>query len=126
MENMKIIYSYAEGNLSGMEAIEQVSKVSTACVFSLSFGFKGAMIGATALSVVPLAGPVVGALLGEMIGNVVGNQMGTIFYSNVKQLCLTARYAVLADYDVVMQLEEMLREPITNTLKRKRRNLLYV
>ena len=84
------------------------------------------MIGATALSVVPLAGPVVGALLGEMIGNVVGNQMGTIFYSNVKQLCLTARYAVLADYDVVMQLEEMLREPITNTLKRKRRNLLYV
>ena len=126
MENMKILYDYADGKLSGMEAMEQAGKVSTACVFSLSFGFKGAMIGAAAFSVVPVAGPIVGALLGEMVGGVVGNQVGTVFYSNVKNLCLTAKYAVLADYDVIIQLEEMFAEPLTNKLKHKRKNLLYV
>ena len=124
VENMKIIYKYAEGNISALEAMEQAGKVSTACVFSIGFGIKGAVIGAAAFSVIPIAGPIVGAILGEMLGNVVGGQVGTVAYYKVKDFCLTAKYAALANYDVILRLEEMLSEPLTKKVKYKRRQLL--
>lgn len=126
VENMKILYKYAEGNLTGLQAMEQAGKVSTACVFSIGFALEGAIFGAAAFSVVPIAGPIVGAILGEMVGNVIGGQVGNVFYASVKRLCLSAKYAVLADYDVITQFEDMVAEPLSNRLKRKRRNLLYV
>ena len=106
--------------------MEQAGKVSTACVFSIGFGLEGAIFGAAAFSVVPIAGPIVGAILGEMVGNVIGGQVGNVFYASVKRLCLSAKYAVLADYDVITQFEDMVAEPLSNRFKRKRRNLLYV
>ena len=124
VENVKIIYKYAEGNISALEAMEQAGKVSTACVFSIGFGIKGAVIGAAAFSVIPIAGPIVGAILGEMFGNIIGGQVGSAAYYKIKDICLTAKYAVLADYDVILRFEEMLTEPLNIKVRHKRRQLL--
>ena len=117
IESSKSIVQYARGEIKCTEAINQVSKVSTAALCAVSFGIKGAVLGATAFAAVPIAGPFVGGFVGELIGNAVGYSAGQTLHSKMKMLLFNATNILSAHYQIFEHLTRQ-STPIKQTNRR--------
>lgn len=85
VENVKVLWKVAKGELTVSEAAEQMGRTSVCLYAGLSAGAIGAGIGAAALSFVPVVGPIVGGVVGGMVGYVAGSKVGdTIFEAGKK------------------------------------------
>lgn len=101
VESSKTMVQYINGEIKCLEALNQVSKVSTSAICAVVFGIQGAFIGATAFAAIPVAAPAIGAFMGELIGTMTGYEVGRISHTNLKTLLkntgsiLTANYGIL-------------------------------
>lgn len=91
VETVKIGAQYAEGKINGVEAIDKVGRMGASTVYGVSWGAKGAAIGAAALSWVPVAGPVVGGCVGSMVGYMAGSTWGETMYRGLKEVAGVAK-----------------------------------
>ena len=83
MENAKILYKYAKGEVSGTEALNAMGHVTSSTVG----GIHGAMVGAAKGAL--LAGPV-GAFVGGVIGGMAGSKIGEAVFEGGKAIVKTA------------------------------------
>ncbi len=84
IENIKILSKIGTGELTMSQAMEQMGRTTTSMIYGLGWGTKGAAIGATALTWIPVVGPVVGGLVGGMIGYMAGSTFGDSVYGGIK------------------------------------------
>lgn len=84
IENAKILYKVAKGELTMSQALEQMGRTSVSMVYGLGWGVAGAGIGVAALSWIPIVGPAVGGLIGGMVGYMAGSKVGQAVYTGLK------------------------------------------
>ncbi len=86
IESIKTIDKYVEGEISGREALDEISRTTCA----MAAGCEGMAIGAALGSVVP----VVGTFVGGVVGYIAGSKVGSTLYSGAKKLASVAVSAV--------------------------------
>ena len=112
VESSKTILQYANGEIKCLEALNQVSKVSTSAICSVIFGIQGALIAA-----LPITSPLVGAFMGELIGTMLGYEIGRISYANLKALLMNTQSILTANYGI---LDTLTNKAVVLTNKRKK------
>lgn len=91
IENVKILGKAASGELTMREALDQMGCNTVAMAHGLSWGGKGALTGAVALSWIPIAGPVVGGVVGGAVGYMAGAKFGETVCSVAKTVAKAAK-----------------------------------
>lgn len=118
VESSKTMIQYMNGEIKCLEALNQVSKVSTSAICAVVFGVQGALVGAAAFAAVPIAAPTVGAFMGELVGTMAGYEIGRVSHANLKTFLLNTKNILTADYGI---LEMLTSETLTLTNKRKKK-----
>ena len=90
IENAKILYKFATGEISGIQALDYMGRTSVATVYGLAWSGAGAALGASLGSVVPVLGTFVGGVVGGLVGWVAGSTVGTAIYEGAKKIVSTA------------------------------------
>ncbi len=90
MENAKILYKYAKGELSGTEALDAMGTTTSSMVGSLAAAAAGAELGATIGTALGPVGTVVGGLVGGVVGGMAGSKIGQAVYEGGKAIVSTA------------------------------------
>ena len=91
VENAKILYKLAKGELTGPEAIDAMGKVTVSTLASLKGAAMGFGYGAAIGAVLGPVGAVVGGVVGAVVGGMVGGALGELVYAGGK---LVAKAAV--------------------------------
>lgn len=91
IENVKILRKVASGDLTMLEALDLMGRTTTSMVYGLGWGTKGSLIGAGALSWIPIVGPVVGGLAGGVVGYMAGSKFGEAVHKTGKKIASTAK-----------------------------------
>lgn len=91
IENIKILGKVATGELTMLQGLEHMGRTTVSMTYGLSWGAKGAAIGATAFGWIPIVGPIVGGLAGGMIGYMAGSKFGSAVFNGVKKVVSGAR-----------------------------------
>ena len=94
VENAKILGKVATGEYTISQGMENMGRTTVALTYGLSWGAKGATIGASALSWIPVVGPVVGGLAGGIIGHMAGSKFGSTVFNGLKKATGGARKAM--------------------------------
>lgn len=92
IENIKILSKIATGDLSVTKGLDQMGRVTTSMVGGLWGAAKGAAIGASLASWIPVVGAplaVVTGLVGGMVGYFGGSKLGDSIYTAGKKLHLS-------------------------------------
>ena len=91
IENIKILGKVATGELTMTQALDHMGRTSTSMIYGMGWGAKGAVLGAAALSWIPIVGPIVGGLVGGMVGYMAGSKVGNAIYSGLKTVGSAAK-----------------------------------
>ena len=84
IEQIKIFAKVASGELSVIQATDQMGRTTVSSIYSLGWGATGMEIGAAVFSWVPIVGPVVGGLAGGLVGSMAGSSFGHAMYTGIK------------------------------------------
>ena len=94
IENIKILSKIATGDLSVTKGLDQMGRVTTSMVGGLWGAAKGAAIGASLASWIPVVGAplaVVTGLVGGMVGYFGGSKLGDSIYTAGKKVASVAK-----------------------------------
>ena len=86
IEDVKILWKVAKGELTMTEAMEQMGRTSISMYAGLSGAAIGAGIGAAALSIIPIIGPIVGGIIGGIAGYTAGSKVGEKVFDGAKKV----------------------------------------
>lgn len=86
IENVKILWKVAKGELTMKEALEHMGRTSTAMYAGMTAGAVGAGVGAVAFSWIPIVGPVLGGVIGGMAGYMAGSKFGEVVFNGAKKI----------------------------------------
>lgn len=81
VENVKILYKFATGELTGDEALDQAGRATCSVIGGFALGAKGAALGAGIGTVLGPVGTVIGGLAGGLIGGIAGSTIGEAVFS---------------------------------------------
>ena len=87
MENAKVLYKLAKGEMNGDEALDAMGATTSSAVGGLAGAAKGVALGTT------FAGPV-GAFVGGVVGGMAGSKIGQAVYEGGKAIVKTAAKVV--------------------------------
>ena len=90
MENAKVLFKLAKGELTGMEAVDAMGKTTTSLAISMAGAVQGATLGAAYGTVFGPAGTIVGGLVGGIVGGMAGSKVGDYIYEGGKIIVKTA------------------------------------
>ncbi|MBM6753046.1 hypothetical protein H6A65_16420 [Mediterraneibacter glycyrrhizinilyticus] len=105
VENVKILWKVANGELTVSEAAEHMGRTSVSMYAGLSAGAVGAGVGAAALGFIPVVGPIIGGIVGGMLGYTAGNKVGKSIFELGKKV-------VKAGVKIVKEVAERPREVV--------------
>lgn len=86
VENVKILWKVAKGDLTMSEGLEHMGRTSTAMISGLACAGAGAGIGAAALGWIPVVGPIAGGLIGGIVGYTAGSAVGEKVFNGAKKV----------------------------------------
>ncbi len=86
IENAKVLYKYASGELTGVEALDQAGNATCSLVGGLVGGSKGASVGAAAGAALGPVGVIIGGVAGGVIGGIGGSTVGEAIYEGGKKI----------------------------------------
>lgn len=89
IENAKILYKYAKGELNGAEALDQAGNVTCSLIGGLAGGAKGASVGAAIGTALGPVGTAIGGLVGGVVGGIAGSTVGEAIYEGGKKIVTT-------------------------------------
>lgn len=90
MENTKVLFKLATGQLSSAEALDALGSTNASTVVAIAGAFKGGAAGTAIGTVLGPAGMVVGGLLGGILGGMAGSKVGEGIYQASKSLAKVA------------------------------------
>jgi len=88
MENAKVLYKFAKGEMNGEEALEAMGSTTIGAIGGLAGAAKGAAVGA--------AGGPIGVFVGGVVGGMAGSKIGQAVYEGGKAIVKTAAKVVSA------------------------------
>lgn len=94
IENTKILYKFAKGEITGAEALNQAGSATCSLVGGLAGGTKGASIGAALGTVLGPVGTVTGGVIGGVVGGIAGSTVGEAIYEGGKKIVSTVAESV--------------------------------
>lgn len=86
IENVKVLYKFAKGELTGEEAIDQAGRATCSVLGGMALGAKGASIGASIGTVFGPVGTAIGGIAGGLIGGIAGSTVGEAVFSAGKKI----------------------------------------
>jgi hypothetical protein len=86
IENAKVLYKYATGEITGEEALDQAGSATCSLVGGLAAGTKGASIGAALGTTVGPIGAVIGGIAGGVVSGIAGSAAGEAIYEAGKEI----------------------------------------
>lgn len=89
IENTKILYKFAKGEITGAEALDQAGSATCSLVGGLAGGTKGASIGAALGTVLGPVGTAIGGVVGGVVGGIAGSTVGEAIYEGGKKIVST-------------------------------------
>lgn len=89
IENAKILYKYATGEITGEEALDQAGSITCSLVGGLAGGAEGASIGAALGTVLGPVGTAIGGVVGGVVGGIAGSTVGEAIYEGGKRIVST-------------------------------------
>ena len=89
IENAKILYKYAMGEINGEEALDQAGNATCSLVGGLAGGTKGASVGAALGTVLGPVGTAIGGIVGGVVGGIAGSTIGDAIYEGGKEIVTT-------------------------------------
>lgn len=101
VENVKILWKVAKGELTMSEGLEHMGRTSTAMVSGLACAGVGAGIGAAALGWIPVVGPIVGGVIGGIVGYTAGSKVGEAVFNGVKKVAEKGKEIVRSAWEGV-------------------------
>lgn len=120
VENIKILWKVAKGDITMSEALEQMGRTSTAMTAGLCCAGVGATtgveVGAVALSFMPVVGPIVGGLIGGMVGYMAGSKVGETVFDGVKKVAERVGDVVSSAWEGVKNFGSSIAEGIWSLL----------
>jgi hypothetical protein len=90
MENAKVLFKLAKGELTGMEAVDAMGKTTTSLAISMAAAGAGMVQGAALGVVFGPVGVFVGGLVGGIVGGMAGSKIGEHIYEGGKKIVKTA------------------------------------
>ena len=96
IENVKTLYKFATGELTGEEALDHAGRSTSSIVGSLAVGAKGASVGAAIGTALGPVGTVIGGIAGGIVGSIAGSTVGEALYSAGKTIVRTVAKGVKA------------------------------
>ena len=115
IENVKVIYKIATGELSLTKGVEQMGRVSVSMVAGLACFGKGAAIGAAMTGWIPVIGPplaVVTGCIGGMVGYFAGSKIGETIYNAGVKIASSAKTIAKSAYDTLRDVRSSIRSGI--------------
>ena len=94
MQQAKILYKFAKGEVTGPEALDEASRVACSTVGGLASAGIGMTHGAALGPVLGPMGAVVGGFVGGVVGGMAGSKIGELAYEGGKAIAKTAVSAV--------------------------------
>ena len=91
IENIKIALKVISGEITVKEGLDKMARNSVAMVLGLDCAAAGAVIGGTALSLIPVVGPFLGAIVGGGVAYCAGAKVGNLIYDGVKKVANVAK-----------------------------------
>ena len=91
IEDAKILWKAAKGEITMSEALEQMGRTSTSMAAGLCCAGAGAAIGVAALGWIPIVGPIAGGLIGGIAGYTAGSKIGEKVYNGAKKVAGKAK-----------------------------------
>lgn len=86
IENVKILYKFATGEITGEEALDKAGSTTCSMVGSIALGAKGAALGASLGTVLGPPGAVLGGVAGGIIGGIAGSTVGEAIWEGGKRI----------------------------------------
>ena len=86
IENVKVLYKFAKGEVTGEEAIDQAGRATCSVLGGMALGAKGASIGASIGTVFGPVGTAIGGIAGGLIGGIAGSTVGEAVFSAGKKI----------------------------------------
>lgn len=86
VENVKVLYKFATGELTGDEALDQAGRATCSVIGGFALGAKGATLGAALGTVLGPVGTVLGGVAGGIIGGIAGSTVGEAVFSAGKKI----------------------------------------
>jgi hypothetical protein len=90
IENVKVLYQFAKGEITGEEALDKAGDATCSLVGSLALGAKGMAVGAAIGSVFGPVGTVIGGAVGGVVGGIAGSTVGHAIWEGGKAIVKTA------------------------------------
>lgn len=112
VENVKILSKVAAGEITMTQALEQMGRTSVAMIYGIGWGSVGSVIGAAALSWIPIAGPWVGGVVGGMLGYMAGSKFGESIYEGIKTVAKGAVNVCKSCWNTIKAAGKRIRESI--------------
>ena len=112
VENVKILWKVAKGELTMSEGLEHMGRTSTAMVSGLACAGVGAGIGAAALGWIPIVGPIVGGVIGGIVGYTAGSKVGETVFNGVKKVAEKGKEIVKSAWEGVKAIGSGIMEGI--------------
>lgn len=109
VENVKTLGRAAAGELTAGEAVDQMAGNTVAMYYGLGCASTGMLVGAAAMSWIPIAGPIIGGVAGGVIGYAAGSTFGQSIYKTAKTVTKTAAKAVKKAAEGVRKVGRKLR-----------------
>ena len=89
IENIKTLYKYATGEISGAEAVDQAGRATCSAIGGFAAGAKASVIGASIGTVLGPAGTLIGGIAGGIVGSIAGSAVGEAVFNVGKKIVST-------------------------------------
>ncbi|MCP5208447.1 MAG: hypothetical protein H7A01_14675 [Hahellaceae bacterium] len=89
IENAKVLYKYATGEITSEEALDQAGSATCSLVGGLAGGAKGASVGAALGTALGPIGTAIGGIAGGVVGGIAGSTVGEAIYEGGKKIVTT-------------------------------------
>lgn len=89
IENTKILYKFAKGEITGAEALDQAGSATCSLVGGLAGGTKGASVGAALGTALGPIGTAIGGIVGGVVGGIAGSTVGEAIFEGGKKIVST-------------------------------------
>ena len=103
MENARVLYKFAKGEINGVEAMNAMGNVTCSAVGGLMGAAKGATLGAAIGVTLGPVGAFVGGTVGAIAGGVAGSIIGKKVYEGGKQIVKVAVSAVRTAWERIKE-----------------------
>lgn len=101
IENIKILQKFADGEISGLKAMDLIARTSTVSLYSMAGSLSGAEFGAAVGTVFGPVGMILGGLIGGTVGYLAGSAVGRAIYGGVKAIGSAAVSVAKAGWSAV-------------------------